>query len=275
VTLLQLRRVRWAVRAVLALAIAASITGNVLHARDNLISQSISAWPPLAFLLTVELMSRVPIHRRSLAGLRLAAMVGIAGIAAWVSYWHQVAICSRYGETGAAPYLIPLTIDGMVVVGSVSLVELAGRIRGVGEAAEPVPAQSPNPVPDAAELILPLIEALPMVVEPPTDPPDEPEQTPEPDPDPVPAGSNGKRRPPVPDRRILARLRDPEAVPRRSDGTVPVRLVEDLFGARQERAVKLLEQAGLYRSGDDEPVPANGHQPVPADTEPTPEGAPA
>jgi hypothetical protein len=143
VPLVQLRRVRWAVRGVLALAIAASIVGNVLHARDNLISESISAWPPLAFLLTVELISRVPIHRRALAAVRLAAMIGIAGIAAWISYWHQVAICFRYGETGAAPYLLPLSIDGMVVVASVSLVELAGRIRTVTAVAVPVPLAVP------------------------------------------------------------------------------------------------------------------------------------
>jgi hypothetical protein len=53
---------------VLVLGVAASVVANVLHALDNPISQSIAAWPPLALLLTVELISRVPVHRRSLAG---------------------------------------------------------------------------------------------------------------------------------------------------------------------------------------------------------------
>jgi hypothetical protein len=61
----------------------------VLHANHNPISQTIAGWPPLALLLTVELVSRVPIHRRSLAILRVVATVVIAGIAAWVSYWHM------------------------------------------------------------------------------------------------------------------------------------------------------------------------------------------
>ncbi|MGA5306528.1 DUF2637 domain-containing protein [Micromonospora taraxaci] len=124
----QLLRVRWAVRAVLALGVAASIAGNVLHARDELISQVISAWSPLALLLTVELISRVPVYRRHLAVARWIATAVIAGIAAWVSYWHMAAVASRYGETGGAQYLLPLSVDGLVVVASICLVELGGRI---------------------------------------------------------------------------------------------------------------------------------------------------
>lgn len=124
----QLLRVRWGVRAVLTLGVAASIAGNVLHARDDLISQVISAWSPLALLLTVELISRVPVHRRTLAVARWAATAVIASIAAWVSYWHMAAVASRYGETGGAQYLLPLSVDGLVVVASICLVELGGRI---------------------------------------------------------------------------------------------------------------------------------------------------
>ncbi len=124
----QLRRVRWAVRATLVLGVAASVVANVLHARDNPISQAIAAWPPLALLLTVELISRVPVHRKSLAAARLLATATIAGIAAWVSYWHMVGVAARYGETGASPYLLPLSVDGLIVVASICLVELGARI---------------------------------------------------------------------------------------------------------------------------------------------------
>lgn len=124
----QLRRVRWAVRATLTLGVAASVVANVLHAQDNPISQAIAAWPPLALLLTVELISRVPVHHRSLAVARLGATATIAGIAAWVSYWHMAGVAARYGETGASPYLLPLSVDGLIVVASICLVELGGRI---------------------------------------------------------------------------------------------------------------------------------------------------
>ncbi|MFY1582884.1 DUF2637 domain-containing protein [Micromonospora sp. WMMD734] len=121
-------RIRWGVRLVLALGVAASIAGNVLHARDEIISQVISAWSPLALLLTIELISRVPVHSRRLAVGRWAATALIAGIAAWVSYWHMAAVAARYGETNGSQYLLPLSVDGLVVVASICLVELGGRI---------------------------------------------------------------------------------------------------------------------------------------------------
>jgi hypothetical protein len=133
----QLHRVRWGVRAALLLGVTTSVAANVLHAEPNPISQAIAAWPPLALLLTVELISRVPVHRRALAAVRLAATAFIASIAAYVSYNHMVGVAFRYGEQGAAPYLIPLSVDGLVVVASVCLVELAGRLRSVAEDAVP------------------------------------------------------------------------------------------------------------------------------------------
>jgi hypothetical protein len=126
----QLRRLRWAVRATLTLGVAASVAANILHARPNPISQIIAAWPPLALLLTVELISRVPTHRRCLAVIRMAATTVIAGIAGTISYWHMVGVAARYGETeAAAAYLLPVSVDGLVIVASVSLVEITGRIR--------------------------------------------------------------------------------------------------------------------------------------------------
>jgi hypothetical protein len=161
VVLQHLRRVRWAVRATLFLGVAASVVANVLHALDNPISQAIAAWPPLALLLTVELISRVPVHRRWLAAARLIATATIAGIAAWVSYWHMAGVAARYGETGASPYLLPLSVDGLIVVASICLVELGGRITTLENAdaeppaaAEPLagvagPAQAAHPAPAA------------------------------------------------------------------------------------------------------------------------------
>ncbi|WP_306211769.1 DUF2637 domain-containing protein [Actinoplanes sp. RD1] len=152
----RLRRVRWAVRATLVLGVAASVMANILHALDNPISQAIAAWPPLALLLTVELISRVPVHRRSLAVARFAATATIAGIAAWVSYWHMVGVAARYGETGASPYLLPLSVDGLIVVASICLVELGGRIatlerdEAAPATAVPVSAAPPTAEPAAA-----------------------------------------------------------------------------------------------------------------------------
>ena len=150
-------RLRWGVRAVLTLGVAASVTANVLHAEPHLISQAIAAWPPVALLLTVELISRVPVHHRGLAVVRIIATAAIAGIAAWVSYWHMAGVAARYGETDASPYLLPLSVDGLIVVASVCLVELAGRIAVLGveressvDGVEPAPAYQPTNEEDAA-----------------------------------------------------------------------------------------------------------------------------
>jgi hypothetical protein len=141
------------------LGVAASVAANVLHAQPNIISQVISAWPPLALLLTVELTSRIPMHRPSLAALRVFATITIAGIAAWVSYWHMQGVAMKFGETETSSYLLPLSVDGLIVVASVSLVELAGRIRVAEEQRDrerstppvpPVQFVEPTPVPVAA-----------------------------------------------------------------------------------------------------------------------------
>ena len=142
----RLTRMRWGVRAVLALGVAASVTANVLHARPNPISQTIAGWPPIALLLTVELISRIPVHRRGLAAVRIIATALIAGIAAWVSYWHMAGVAARYGETGASAYLLPLSVDGLIVVASVCLVELGGHLATVpaaGRATRAVPDSGP------------------------------------------------------------------------------------------------------------------------------------
>ena len=111
-----LRRIRMLARLTLVLGVAASSAANVLHARDNLVSQGIAAWPPLALLLTVELISRVPVRQRGLAVIRIVATTAIAGIAAWVSYWHMAGVCARYGESPVSARLMPLCVDGLVAV---------------------------------------------------------------------------------------------------------------------------------------------------------------
>lgn len=127
--ILQLKRIRWAVRCTLVLGVVASTVANVLHAVDNPVSQTIAAWPPVALLLTIELISRIPVHTAWLARVRMTAAATIASIAAWVSYWHMVGVASRYGERGSSPYLLPLSVDGLIVVASICLIELGDRIR--------------------------------------------------------------------------------------------------------------------------------------------------
>jgi hypothetical protein len=125
------------------------------------VRRTIAGWPPLALLLTVELVSRVPVHRPVLAVIRVLATTVISGIAAYVSYWHMAGVAARYGETDASPYLLPISVHGLIVVASISLVELAGRIRTAETGPTPVPVpvivpNGPTVVPDRPAPAVPM-----------------------------------------------------------------------------------------------------------------------
>jgi hypothetical protein len=128
VTRAGLLRLRWAVRLVLTIGVCASVAANVLHAAHHPVARGIAAWPPVALLLTVDLVSRVPVRRRLLSAVRVAATAVICGIAAYVSYGHMAAVATRYGESGPAAYLLPVSVDGLIVVASVCLVELSHHL---------------------------------------------------------------------------------------------------------------------------------------------------
>jgi hypothetical protein len=54
-----------------------------------------------------------------------AAVLAVAGIAAYVSYWHAYAIVRAYGETGITARLEPATIDGLVYASSMMMLYAA------------------------------------------------------------------------------------------------------------------------------------------------------
>jgi hypothetical protein len=47
----------------------------------------------------------------------------VAGIAGWVSYWHQVEVALIAGERAESAHLIPLSVDGLLVVTSICMVD--------------------------------------------------------------------------------------------------------------------------------------------------------
>ena len=46
------------------------------------------------------------------------AVLAVAGVAAYVSYWHAYAVVCAHGETGITARLEPATIDGLVYASS-------------------------------------------------------------------------------------------------------------------------------------------------------------
>ena len=124
----RLRRIQLGARATLTLGIGASLAANVLAADPSITGRVIAAWSPVALLLTVELLSRVPVTSGRLSRLRVAAATVIAGIAAWVSYWHMVEVAEAFGEATIAAHVLPFSVDGLVVVASVCLMEISDRL---------------------------------------------------------------------------------------------------------------------------------------------------
>ena len=99
---------------------AASGHGHHLADRDPLI--------PLAS------GTRTGYDRGAMAGLDRAigmstaiAVLAVAGVAAYVSYWHAYAVVRSHGETGVTARLEPATIDGLVYASSM----LSGGRQGV------------------------------------------------------------------------------------------------------------------------------------------------
>jgi hypothetical protein len=56
-----------------------------------------------------------------------ATVVGVAGVAAFVSYRHAYEVATAHGETGLTAALIPFTIDGLVFVASMVMLDAARR----------------------------------------------------------------------------------------------------------------------------------------------------
>ena len=55
------------------------------------------------------------------------AVLAVAGIAAYVSYWHAYAVVCAHGETGVTARLEPATIDGLVYASSIVNLYAAGH----------------------------------------------------------------------------------------------------------------------------------------------------
>jgi hypothetical protein len=121
------RWLKWGCRGVIFLATLVSVWANVLHSDPTIIPQAMNALPPLIVLLGFELISRIPVPE----GMgwvpryaRTLAAIGVSGIGAWLSYWHQNAAFLRYSKDADTAKLLPLAIDGLMIIASVSLIML-------------------------------------------------------------------------------------------------------------------------------------------------------
>ena len=117
-----------------------SAGGNVLHAVEASIGRSVgfiaisvalAILIPAIFGWMFEIASRVFFRKEANIVMKLIAFVGaagISGITAWNSYFHQRDAFSHFGDETQA-FLLPIAIDGLMIIGSVYLLELGIQIR--------------------------------------------------------------------------------------------------------------------------------------------------
>lgn len=127
--------------------IAASLAANVAHAEPTAGARFVAGWAPVALLLTIEVMMRVPAPRpRVLRVSRYAGTAIVAGVAAIASFRHMRGLALQYGEDQLTANTLPLSVDGLVLVASIALLTLADRRRTVTAAAVVATAAMPPPV---------------------------------------------------------------------------------------------------------------------------------
>jgi len=156
----ELKTNRNIVRVVVVVGIAASIAANTLGAA-SWINAAIAGWPPVALLLALEILTRVPTSKRWGAAGRILATLGVAGAAGWLSYWHMAATVSQHGEHGGSEYVWPVSVDGLMTIAAIALVELGARIRQLEAAAVEATPISPA-VAQAEEIIRQAAQVAPI-----------------------------------------------------------------------------------------------------------------
>lgn len=165
------------------LGVAVSVAANVGHTwyipgagRPPVGAQLAAAFYPLALLLVVEILARVPWPSSPWwTAARFGGASVVAAVAAVVSYRHMSALLAAYGEDALTAAIGPLAVDGLMVVASFALLAI-GRQTHADAAPAPVPSPAAPPaasmVPCGEVDALPAVDstAVPALPSPPADP---------------------------------------------------------------------------------------------------------
>jgi hypothetical protein len=129
----------------------ASGAGNILHAKKDPVGIVIALAAPTFLALAFEMISRIPLRKEAGWGTRagrLGPTLAIAGIAAYNSFFHQRDALLGYNPADVAQaWTLPIAVDLLMVVGSVSLIELGIQIMNMEAFIEGKKVQTVKPAP--------------------------------------------------------------------------------------------------------------------------------
>lgn len=117
--------------------VGASLAANMAAAEPTLLGRAVAAWSPLALLLSFEMLLRL--GRSGTASLVVRAVTVFSVIAvAIVSYEHMREVAEQVGE-GWRSYLLPISVDGMILASSMVLLSRSPRPPGRAADVRPGP----------------------------------------------------------------------------------------------------------------------------------------
>jgi len=109
--------------------VGVTVTLNVMHAPGGLVARSIGGTPPIFLFLCIELIARIPATSRLLGIGRVIGSVAVAGLAFAISYQQQMEFIRNIGYAGWVAYAYPIIVDGVMMVATLSLVEVTRKVR--------------------------------------------------------------------------------------------------------------------------------------------------
>lgn len=109
------RTAKLTARTAFGAGVVVSLAANVYASQHNPIGIAVGLWTPVAFLVSMALLENVP--AKGLTGkIRFTAIVFLAVIAGWTSYWHLVEVAADGGADVLTSHLLPLTVDVMMAL---------------------------------------------------------------------------------------------------------------------------------------------------------------
>jgi hypothetical protein len=95
--------------------VVVSLAANVYASEHSPIGIAVGLWVPVAFLISMALLENVP--AKGTAGkIRFSAILFLALVAGWTSYWHLVTVALDGGADTVTAHLLPLTVDVMMAL---------------------------------------------------------------------------------------------------------------------------------------------------------------